>query len=338
MTAWTTVSACYLDPPFNSNANYNVLFKSPKGEKSHAQIEAFEDTWHWETGEAEEAIDQITRGTNSDTVALVEAMRSFLGENDMMAYLAMMAVRLLELHRVLKPTGSIYLHRDPTASHYLKLIIDAVFGVRLFRNEIVRKRTFSHWNASRRVGSAHDVLFFYSRAEKAVWNQPFVPYSEEYLKSKYRHSDPDGRIYRLVSLRNPSVRPNLQYEYKGYKPHEYKGYKPHPNGWAISRSRMETLESENRLQFPKSSDGRIELKQYLDEMDGTPIHDVWTDINPINSQAQERLGYPTQKPVALLERIISASSNEGDVILDPFCGCGTAVHMRPRSLNGNGWE
>lgn len=173
-------------------------------------------------------------------------------------------------------------------------------------------------NASRRFGGAHDVILFYSRSDKTIWNQQFTEYSQEYLKTKYRHHDPDGRIYRLVSMRNPGVRPNLQYDYKGYK--------PHPNGWAISLAKMEKLDRENRLHFPKSPEGRIELKQYLDEMPGTPVHDVWTDINPINSQAQERLGYPTQKPVALLERILAASSNEGDVILDPFCGCGTTIH------------
>ncbi len=312
-----SVDLIYLDPPFNSNANYNVLFRSPAGERSHAQIEAFEDTWHW-TEEAEQAFDEVMQSGNTDAAELLRAMRAFLKENDMMAYLTMMAVRLIELRRVLKRTGSIFLHCDPTASHYLKLIMDSVFGIQFLANELIWKRTFSHGNASRRFGGAHDIILFYSKGDKASWNQQFTPYSNEYLRVKYRHKDPDGRIYRLVSLRNPGVRPNLQYDYKGYK--------PHPNGWAISKEKMERLEKEKRLQFPRKPEGRIELKQYLDEMPGTPIHDVWVDVNPINSQAQERLGYPTQKPVALLERIISASSNEGDLVLDPFCGCGTTIH------------
>ncbi len=305
-----SVDLIYIDPPFNSNANYNVLFAEKSGERSAAQITAFEDTWHW--GRESDELYHRTVLAGGRLSEMLQAMRAFLGQSDMMAYLVMMAPRLEELRRVLKPTGSIYLHCDPTASHYLKSLMDAIFDARTFRNEIVWKRTFSHGNASSRFGSAHDVLLFYSKGTRPKWNQQYLPYTDKYLRTKYRHRDPDGRIYRLVSLRNPGVRPNLQYLYKGYR--------PHPNGWAITKENMERLESENRLSFPKKPDGRIELKQYLDEMPGTPVHDVWTDINPINSQAQERLGYPTQKPEALLERIIESSSNKGDLILDAFCG------------------
>jgi site-specific DNA-methyltransferase (adenine-specific) len=226
-------------------------------------------------------------------------------------------VRLVELHRVLKPTGSLYLHCDPTASHYLKLVLDAVFGAENFRTEIVWRRTTSRSNTSRSFADVTDTIFYYSKGRDFTFSMQFVPYSDEYLKSKYRYTDENGRIYRLSDLRNPGVRPNLTYDYKGFK--------PHPNGWAVSREKMEQFDREGRLEFPKKPEGRIQIRRYLDEREGTQVPSLWDDIRPINSQAQERLGYPTQKPRALLERIIAASSNPGDVVLDPFCGCGTAV-------------
>jgi site-specific DNA-methyltransferase (adenine-specific) len=311
------VDLVYLDPPFNSQANYNVLFKSPAGEKSHAQIEAFDDTWHW-GDEAERAFDDVISGRNTDASELLRAFRSFLKENDMMAYLAMMAPRLVELQRVLRPSGSLYLHCDPTASHYLKLLMDAIFGVRNFRNEIIWKRTSSHGNVSVGYGDVTDSIFFYSRADKPTWNQIYIPYSQKHIDTKFTYKEPDGRVFTTSDLRNPGVRPNLTYDYKGYK--------PHPNGWAISREKMEQYDREGRLWFPSDKDGRIRLKRYLDEQPGQKLQTLWDDISPINSQAQERLGYPTQKPQALLERIISVSSNEGDIVLDPFCGCGTTIH------------
>ncbi len=312
-----SVDLIYLDPPFNSNATYNVLFRGPSGDSSQAQIEAFEDTWHW-NNQAEKAFDEVMQGPNPDVGDMLRAMRSFLRDNDMMAYLTHMAVRMIELHRVLKPTGSIYLHCDPTASHYLKVLMDAVFGVRQFQNEIVWKRTTSHNDAKNRFGDVADKVFFYSKSDTFNYSTQYGPYDEEYLKDKYTHRDEAGRIYRLDNLRSPQPRPNLTYDYKGYR--------PHPNGWAVSREKMEELDRQSRLEFPKSPEGRIQLRRYLDERKGMPLGNVWTDIPPINSQAQERLGYPTQKPVALLERILSASSKPGDVVLDPFCGCGTTVH------------
>lgn len=312
-----SVDLVYLDPPFNSNANYNILFKSPTGTSSDAQIEAFEDTWHW-NDHAEDAFDQVARSGNTKAFDLLNAMRGFLGENDMMAYLSMMAIRLIELHRVLKPTGSLYLHCDPTASHYLKLLLDGVFGARHYMNEIVWKRTSSHGDAAVSFGDVTDKIFFYSKSDKPVWNRQFVALSDDHIASKYASVDGTGRRYTTRDLRSPSPRPNLTYDYKGYK--------PHPNGWSISRDLMEKYDAEGLLYYPKSPDGRLRLKIYLDERQGRPLQNLWDDIPPINSQAQERLGYPTQKPLALLERIITASSNEGDVVLDPFCGCGTAVH------------
>jgi len=249
---------------------------------------------------------------------MLEAMRSFLGTNDMMAYLAMMAVRLIELHRVLKPTGSLYLHCDPTASHYLKILLDAVFGAKLFKNEIVWKRTSAHNDAKNGFANLADKIFFYSKTDKAFFRRIYKEYDPRYVAQHYRHKDSQGRVYRIDNLRSPNPRPNLTYDYKGYK--------PHPNGWAVSREKMEILDREGRLEFPRSPDGRIQLRRFLDEMPGALIGSIWDDIGPISAQAQERLGYPTQKPVALLERILNASSNPGDVVLDPFCGCGTTVH------------
>ena len=317
-----SVDLIYLDPPFNSNATYNQLFAGPDGSQSAAQIEAFNDTWHW-TDAAEDAYGEVLRSGNGNAAEMLRAMRSFLGENDMMAYLAMMAVRMIELHRVLKATGSLYLHCDPTASHYLKILLDAVFGARNFRNEIIWQRTSAHSNASQRMASVHDVIFFVGKSERVIFNQVFGPYSDEYIAEHFVHVDPDGRRFRRSDLVNPAVRPNLRYEFTASNGITYK---PHPNGWKVSKEVMQQLDQENRLFFPAKRDARLRKKIYLDESPGVPITDVWTDLRPIHASAQERLGYPTQKPVALLERIVAASSNPGDVVLDPFCGCGTTVH------------
>jgi site-specific DNA-methyltransferase (adenine-specific) len=315
-----SVDLVYLDPPFNSNANYNILFKSKAGDGADAQIEAFEDTWHW-NDKAEDAFDQVMRSGRTGASELLRAMRGFLGDNDMMAYLAMMAIRLIELHRVLKPTGSLYLHCDPTASHYLKLLLDGVFGADMFRNEITWQRTSSHNDASQgltRFGRMHDTVFFYTREKGATWNLQYAPYSQAYIKQHYSNRMSDGRRYKTSDLTAAKPGGDVSYEWKGVRP-------PGGRYWAYSRANMEKFEAEGRLQYAAKS-GVPRLRHFLDEMPGVPLGDTWVDIPPINSQAQERLGYPTQKPLALLERIIAASSNEGDVVLDPFCGCGTAVH------------
>jgi site-specific DNA-methyltransferase (adenine-specific) len=317
-----SVDLIYLDPPFNSNANYNILFKSKTGDGSDAQIEAFEDTWHW-NDHAEDAFDQVIHSGNTAAAELLRAMRGFLGENDMMAYLAMMAIRLIELHRVLKATGSLYLHCDPTASHYLKLLLDAVFGLPSYRNEIVWKRTSAHGNVSVGYGDVTDTIFYYSKGSRPKWNRPMMPLSDRNVATKYNIVDEDGRRFSTRDMRNPGVRPNLRYEYTALNGITYQ---PHPNGWTCTEEKMRQYDEAGRLYYPRESSGRLRLKLYLDETAGQPQQTLWDDIPPINSQAQERLGYPTQKPLALLERIIAASSNEGDIVLDPFCGCGTAVH------------
>jgi site-specific DNA-methyltransferase (adenine-specific) len=310
-----SVDLIYLDPPFNSNASYNVLFKAPSGEGSQAQIEAFEDTWHWNDS-AEKAFDEVVTGPHSDASIMLRAMRAALGENDMMAYLAMMAVRLVELHRVLKPAGSLYLHCDPTASHYLKILLDSIFGPTFFRNEIIWQRTTPKGHAFTRFPSTHDILLAYGRSNEVTWHAQYGAHREEYLESHYNKVEPEtGRRYRLDNALNPNPdRPNLTYEWNGLT-----------RVWRWTKDKMRALHDEGRLVYTKSS-GMPQYKRYLDEMQGTPFTSVWTDIPPINSQAQERLGYPTQKPVAFLERIIAASSNEGDLVLDPFCGCGTTIH------------
>lgn len=319
------VDLIYLDPPFNSNRNYNVLFKDESGRESDAQIVAFEDTWHW-GAEAEKTYhDLLTEGTPEISVA-IEALRKIVGTNQMMAYLVMMTARLVELHRVLKPTGSLYLHCDPTASHYLKMILDTIFGPRNFRNEIVWKRSHPHGNVSKSYGSIHDVIFFYTKTDSYIWNPSFRPYFlengkldpelAESVSKQYRLVDEKtGRLFQATSLLNPNPdRPNLTYEFHG-----------HTKVWRWTEQRMKRAEKEGRLYFPKDGKGIPREKRFLDEQKGIPLQDLWNDIGPLLGSSAERLGYPTQKPLSLLERIISASSNPGDVVLDPFCGCGTAI-------------
>ena len=315
-----SVDLVYLDPPFNSSQDYNVLFAERNGTRSAAQIKAFEDTWHWDQGAAE-AYEAVVEAGGRVAEAM-RAFRSFLDESDMMAYLAMMAPRLGELRRVMKSTASIYLHCDPTASHYLKMLMDSIFGPANFRNEIAWKRTSAHGNASVRFAGVHDLILCYGMSQAVTWNQLYVPYGADYVAEHFVHLDPDGRRFRRVDLRNPGVRPNLRYDYPASN-----GiiYKPHPNGWAVSIEVMRRLDQERRLFFPAKKDGRLRRKIYLDESPGVPVTDLWDDLPPIHASAAERLGYPTQKPEALLERIIKASSNEGDIILDPFCGCGTTI-------------
>jgi site-specific DNA-methyltransferase (adenine-specific) len=317
-----SVDLIYLDPPFNSQANYNILFKSSKGRQSQAQVEAFVDTWHWNDF-AELAFDDVLKSGNAEVSEMLRAFRSFLKENDMMAYLTMMAVRLLELHRVLKPTGSLYLHCDPTASHYLKVLLDAIFGAEMFRNEVTWKRTTTH-SDSKTWSRVSDTVFFYTKGNKFTWNTPRNPHSEAYIADKYCNDDGDGRLYQLDNMTSPNPRPNMMYVWKGFSFPE--------KGWRYSSETMAKLDAEGRIWYPRRKNGDLDttkrprLKRYLDEMEGGVMGDIWTDISPINSQAQERLGYPTQKPLALLERILEASSNEGDIVLDPFCGCGTTIH------------
>lgn len=314
-----SVDLVYLDPPFNSNANYNVLFAEKDGAQAAAQIQAFEDTWRWDEAAARQFAETVERGGAVADVLL--AFQRFVPASDMLAYLAMMAPRLVELHRVLKPTGALYLHCDPTASHYLKLLLDAVFGPANFRNEIIWKRASAH-NDPRRCGDIHDVLLFYTRSDDYTWNPQYTPYSAEYLEAEWQKL-PSGRYWKAENMLDPRGR-MAEFDFKGTTAR-----------WRTSPQGMLDLWNQPQTDVPNSH-GRIKLRRdgrpakrcrimFLDELPGVPLQSIWTDLPSLRGGAAERLGYPTQKPEALLERIIRASSNEGDVVLDPFCGCGTTI-------------
>jgi DNA modification methylase len=310
-----SVDLVYLDPPFNSNASYNVLFAAKDGTQAAAQIQAFEDTWRWDEAAARVFVGTVEQGGRVADVLL--AFERFLGRNDMLAYLAMMAPRLLELRRVLKPTGSLYLHCDPTASHYLKLLLDAVFGPESFQNEIIWKRTSAH-SSAKRYGPIHDSILFYSRSDDMKWIGGFQEYDAEYVKKRFAKGG--ERPWKSENLTGAGIR-------HGETGEVWRGFDVTAKGrhWAFPPSVLDEMDTKGLIHWPAKVGGWPRWRQYLDEMDGLSLQDVWMDIPPINSQAAERLGYPTQKPLALLERIVTASSNPGDVILDPFCGCGTTV-------------
>jgi site-specific DNA-methyltransferase (adenine-specific) len=311
-----SVDLIYLDPPFNSNRDYNVIFKDESGRKSDAQLLAFEDTWHWGPG-PEDVYRYLTNtGLHGGRVPepvgrIIAALRAGIGTNQMLAYVVEMTVRLVELRRVLKPTGSLYLHCDPTASHYLKLVLDAVFGPTRFLNEITWKRSTSHGNVARNYGSLTDAILVFTRTNSYIWNQQYAPFAAEYVDQKFTGRDADGRRWQSVTLRNPGPRPNLRYPFTAKNGVTYQ---PHPNGWAWEEARLRRADEEGRLQYPTKLGGQLRLKMYLDESPGIRLQNIWDDIPAVNSQARERLGWETQKPITLLERIIASSSNPGDVV------------------------
>lgn len=318
-----SVDVIYLDPPFNSNRSYNVLFKDESGADSEAQITAFQDSWHW-SPTAEKTYHELVTSAPPQIALMIGAFREFIGTNQMMAYLVMMTIRLLELKRVLKPTGSLYLHCDPTASHYLKVVLDAIFGAENYRNEIVWKRTSAH-NDPKRFGRIHDVLLYYAKNRKKVFFSPvYVPYSQEYIQAEFRQ-DEHGRWYKAEDLTAPwHGGEGGRFEFRGRTPGSSRM-------WRHTQEKMEYLWQEGRIKA--GQDGRPLLRGeivYLDEKKGMPAQDWWDDILRIGNTSKERLPYPTQKPLALLERILHSSSQEGDIILDPFCGCGTAIHAAHR--------
>lgn len=276
-----SVDLVYLDPPFFSNRIYEVIWGD------EAEVRSFQDRW----------------------------------AGGIKNYVDWMKQRVVELHRVLKKNGSMYLHCDPNASHYLKILLDDTFNQSNFRGEITWLRTTTHNDAKRWSPNA-DQLLYYGKSGDVTWNPVYADHTPEYVASKYRHDDGDGRKYMLDNMTSPNPRPNLTYEWKGHK--------PPPNGWRYSKETMARLDAEGRIWYPDSKLKRLRVKRYLDEQQGAVLGNVWTDISAINSQARERLGYPTQKPEALLARILAASSNEGDVVLDPFCGCGTTIAVAER--------
>ncbi|MEW5988236.1 MAG: DNA methyltransferase [Chloroflexota bacterium] len=312
-----SVDLVYLDPPFNSNRSYNVLFKDESGRESESQLTAFEDSWHWNQA-AERAYHDLITNAPEHVSLMIETLRKLIGSNQMMAYLVMMAARLVELHRVLKPTGSLYLHCDPTACHYLKIVLDTIFGPQNFRSEVIWKRTSAH-SSARRYGPIHDTILFYTKSDKYTWNQQYQPYDESYIKDFYRNIDEHGRHYTLGDLTGAGIR-------HGETGQRWRNIDVTAKGrhWMVPPGELDKLDAEGCVYWP-SKGGMPRLKRYLDEMPGVPLQDIFNDIAPISAHAAERLGYPTQKPLTLLERVIEASSNPGDVVLDPFCGCGTTI-------------
>jgi site-specific DNA-methyltransferase (adenine-specific) len=309
-----SVDLIYLDPPFKSDQDYNVLFAEHNGATSAAQVRAFDDTWHWDQSAAG-AYQQVVEAGGRISLAL-QGIRQVLGTNDMLAYLSMMAVRLVELYRVLKPTGSIYLHCDPTASHYLKLLMDAVFSLRNFRNELVWRRT-SGRKSGKQFGRVHDLLFFYTKSDNATWNPPAVPHDLENLRGHDIVRDDDGAMYRLSDLSGAGQGPVRSFGERG------EIAPPSGRHWMFDQEGIDDLLASRRIVFTRT--GTPRLRTNIEDLPGISVTDVWTDIEPINAAAAERMGYPTQKPEALLERVVAASSNEGDTVLDPFCGCGTTI-------------
>ena len=317
-----SVDLIYLDPPFNSNRDY----EAPIG--GEAAGAAFKDTWTLD--DVDEAWHGLIADDEPALYRIIDSAGHSHGES-MKSYLIMMAVRLLEMKRLLKDTGSIYLHCDPTASHYLKMTMDTIFGQDNFRNEVVWKRTSAH-SSARRFGPVHDTLLLYTKSDAYTWNRIFQDYDQSYVDSYYRHVDDDGRRYRLGDLTGAGLR-------TGDSGATWRGISPSDKGrhWAIPRKfpggdavptntidALEYLDSIGRIAWPKRAGGVPSFKRYLDQMPGAAAQDMVIDIPALSARAKERVGYPTQKPLALLERIIRASSNPGDMVLDPFAGCATA--------------
>jgi site-specific DNA-methyltransferase (adenine-specific) len=314
-----SIDLCYIDPPFNSKRNYNQIYNN-LGKEDQAQAQAFVDTWTWDN-HANEALEEIQSNYQgkftSQTIDLIDGLTKVLGKGSLLAYLVSMTLRIVEIHRVLKSTGSFYLHCDPTASHYLKIVLDTVFCSQGgdYIAEITWERTSAH-SDSKTFANTTDVIFLYSK-RILMFNQQFKPYSEEYLKKYYKHQDGKGRFLDRDLTAGGLSGGGYNYDWKGIK-----------KLWRCPIETMQKYEEKNKLYYTRN--GTPRLKQYLEEMPGVPLTNLWNDIPPINSQASERLGYPTQKPEALLERIIKASSNKGDVILDAYCGCGTTIAVAER--------
>ena len=332
------VDLVYLDPPFNSKANYNVLYGGGNG--IPAQVRAFTDTWHWDQAAAARMA-AAERAPGRRSYRVLTAFQTILAESGMLAYLTYMAERLEECRRVMRQHASVYLHCDPTASHYLKLLCDGVFGPGNFRNEIIWKRSSAHSDTkqgAKSPGRIHDTVLFYTIGDTWTWNPQYTDYDEEYVNRAYRHVEAKtGRKYRHDNLTAAKPGGDTSYEWRVKRPNkgqwqgdlddewqtpldgwEYKAVPPYRGRyWAYSRENMRKYERQGRLSY--ASTGMPNYKRYVDEMPGVVLQDIWTDIQPVLT-GTERLGYPTQKPVALLQRIIEASSDPEDVILDPFCG------------------
>jgi len=288
------VNLVYIDPPFDTGADFSFTATVPDDPESEEN-----DSFSF---------------TKEPSIIEHKAYRDTWGRG-VQSYLQWFYEAAILLHELLHESGSIYVHVEPDIGNLVRVILDEIFGAQSRRTEICWKRTSSHGNVSKSFGEIWESIFFYTKSDDWTWNQQYVPFDDAYIESHFTGRDPDGRRWTTSDLRNPGYRPNLSYEYKGYKPHK--------NGWAFTKDRMEELDRQGRLYFPKDKNGRIRLKRYLDESPGQIAQNLWTDIAPINSQAHEALGYATQKPERLLERILNTSSNAGDLVLDCFCGSGT---------------
>ncbi|MEI8133693.1 MAG: site-specific DNA-methyltransferase [bacterium] len=320
-----TVDLCYIDPPFNSKRNYNQIYNNI-GAEDQAQAQAFIDTWTWDSA-ADKGIHEIASNTGgvftAQSIELILGLEKVLGRGALLSYLVSMTLRVAEIYRVLKPTGSFYFHCDPTASHYLKLVIDTIFCSRKgeFLNEIIWKRAETvkgnFGQGSHRYDGNTDTIFFYSKTtEQNIFHQEFAEYSEDYISQFYKFVEPEtGRRYRLISMIGPggAAKGNPQYEVMGVT-----------RFWRYSKKKMEEFIQQGLV--VQTNPGTVPSKKlYLDDGKGVAIQSLWDDIPALHATASERLGYPTQKPEALLERIIKASTNEGDLVLDAYCGCGTTI-------------
>lgn len=326
----SSVDLIYLDPPFNSKKNYNLMYKNMTGKPVPEQVDAFCDTWELdaEKEETAKAMPVLMRehGVEDYYVQFwrlwIQALRHT--QPHLLAYLIYMVQRLLHMKTILRPNGSLYLHCDPTASHYIKVMMDGIFGHKNFRNEIIWKRSSAHSDTKQGrqlLGRIHDIILFYTKSDEWTWNPQYSPYEKGYIESSYSNSDEDGRRWKSSDLTGPggAARGNPSYEFMGVT-----------RSWRFTKANMERLLAEGRIH--QSRAGAVpRMKHYLDEMQGVPLQDVWTDLKPIAANSPERLGYPTQKPISLLDRIIKLSSNEGDVIFDPFCGCGTTIYSAEKN-------
>lgn len=320
-----SIDLCYIDPPFNSKRNYNQIYNNI-GAEDKAQAQAFIDTWIWDD-EAIKGFEQITTNYNGvftkQSIELIIGFEKVLGQGSLLAYLISMTLRIAEIQRVLKPAGSFYLHCDPTANHYLKLVIDSVFCAKggSYLSEIVWRRTTAHGNAkqgAKKFEVNFDTIFFYSKSDNYTFNTVYEPFKQEQIEQQYNKFDGEGRRYRLVTPTAAKGGGDTSYEFHGVKP-------PSGRFWAYSKENLEKFNQDGKLYF--SSTGQPYIKYYLDERPGVAVMSFWDDIKPMSPTSKERLGYPTQKPEALLERIIKASTNIGDIILDAYCGCGTTISV-----------
>lgn len=321
------VDLIYLDPPFNSKQNYNLIYKNMTGKPVPDQADAFCDTWEMDPQKEElaKAMPVLMR-EHGIADYYVEFWRLWINalrhtQPHLLAYLIYMVQRMLYMKSILRPTGSIYLHCDPTASHYIKVMMDGIFGHENFQNEIIWKRTSAH-SSAKRYGPIHDVILFYSMSDQSfVWNPQYQPYEESYLDMFFDQTDDAGRRWKRSDLTGAGTR-------NGETGKLWRGIDITAKGrhWAYPPSELDRLDKQGRVHWPKKVGGMPRLKQYPEDLKGVPLQDVWTDIKPLHNRAEERLGYPTQKPVTLLRRIISSSTNKGDVVFDPFCGCGTTIY------------